>query len=295
MADNRSKDSPVPIDPFALVHPTARVAPDVQVGPFSVIEAGVRIGPGCRIASRVTLKAGLSLGSENVVEEGAVIGGLPQHLNRIENPGRIEIGDRNVLRENVTIHRPMEADGITRIGNDCLLMVGTHVAHDCQIGDRVVLTNNVMLAGHVTVGERVCMGGGAAIHQYCRVGRLAMVGGMARMTQDIPPFVTVDGASNLVVGLNRVGMRRAGLTLEQARDVKAAYQSVYRSGLDLEGRLNLLRDQFAEGPAAEFAPFLESSKRGCVRERRTPPSTTTMRVIHADDSMESPGELRKAG
>lgn len=288
------------IDPFALVHPTARVASDAQIGPFSVVEAGVTIGPGCRLASRVTVKSGVSLGPENIIEEGVVLGGLPQHINRIENPGQIEIGQGNVIRENVTIHRPMTSEGVTRIGNGCLLMVGTHVAHDCQIGDRVILTNNVMLAGHVSVGERACLGGGAAIHQYCRVGRLAMVGGMARITQDIPPFMTVDGASNLVVGLNRVGMRRAGFTLEQARDVKAAYQSIYRSGLDLAGRLSLLRDQFTDGPAAELAPFIEASTRGCIRERRVAPASG-IRVVHADGTATKPmvansqPQVRKAG
>ena len=285
------------IDPFAMVHPTAQLGPSVEVGPFSIIEAGAVIGSGCKIAPRVTIKSGVTLGSENTVAEGAVIGGLPQHLQRIESPGPVVIGDRNVIRENVTIHKAMTEAGETRIGNDCLLMVATHVAHDCVIGDRVVLTNNVMLAGHVTIGERAYLGGGAAIHQFCRVGRVAMVGGMARVTQDIPPFVMIDGGSGAVVGLNRVGLRRAGLDLADMRQVKAAYQVIYRSGLSLEARLEELDAQFSSGPAADFAPFFREGERGFVRERRTPPGAT-IRVLQdaVDDAATTPSsQQRKAG
>ena len=281
------------IDPNALVHPSAQLGPGVTVGPFSVIESGAKIGAGCQIASRVTIKSGVTLGVENVVEEGAVLGGLPQHLDRIKSPGPLLIGDRNVIRENVTLHLAMTDTGVTRVGDDCLLMVGSHVAHDCEIGDRVVLTNNVLLAGHVTIGARAYLGGGAAIHQFCRIGRVAMVGGMARVTQDIPPFVTLDGGTGSVVGLNRVGLRRAGLDLQAMRSVKAAYQLIYRSGLSFEERLAALDAEFPTGPASEFAPFFRDSERGFVRERRTPPGAT-IRVMQ-DEVEERANEQRRAG
>ncbi|MEN1681042.1 MAG: acyl-ACP--UDP-N-acetylglucosamine O-acyltransferase [Planctomycetota bacterium] len=282
----------MPIAPQAVVHPTARVAPDVEIGPFTVVEAGASIGAGCKIASRVTIKSGVVLGEANLVEEGAVIGGMPQHLVRPEAPGPVFIGDRNVIRENVTIHRAMETDGATRIGSDCLLMVGSHVAHDCTIADNVVLTNNVMLAGHVTVGERAYLGGGVAVHQHCRIGRLAMVGGMARVPQDVPPFVMIDGGSGLVVGLNRVGLRRAGLDRNQISDLKQAYQLLYRSGLTFDERIERIEATFAEGPVLELAEFFRGGVRGFTSERRTPPGATIRVVTDADDAADA---KRKAG
>ncbi|MCA9240898.1 MAG: hypothetical protein KDA37_11895, partial [Planctomycetales bacterium] len=163
--------------------------------------------------------------------------------------------------------------------NDCLLMVGSHVAHDCTVGNNVVLTNNAMLGGHVEVGDRAYLAGGAAVHQFCRVGRIAMVGGLARVTQDVPPFVLIDGESFAVVGLNKVGLRRAGLLLEEVRDLKAAYQIFYRSGLTFEERLETISAEFLHGPAAEFGEFFLGGSRGFVRERRTPPGAT-IRPIH---------------
>lgn len=280
------------VDSNACVHPDAEVAAGVEIGPFSVVEAGASIGPGCRLASRVTVKSGVTLGCENVLEEGTVLGGMPQHVERQLSPGPVIIGDRNVIRENATVHRAMHADGQTRIGNDCLLMVAAHVAHDCVVEDRVVLTNNVMLAGHVTVGERAYLGGGVAVHQFCRVGRLAMVGGMARIAQDVPPFVMIDGGSGLIVGLNKVGLRRAGFDREVVRSLKEAYQLIYRSGLSLEDRLSILDEQHPSGAASEFAPFFREGTRGFVRERRTPPGAI-IRVM--PDTEDAPVERRKAG
>lgn len=285
------------IDTYALVAPTACVSPDaeigpgVEIGPFCVVEAGAKIGAGSRLASRVTIKGGVTLGRENLVEEGAVLGGMPQHLVRPDSPGPVIIGDRNVIRENATVHRAMTDGGETRIGNDCLLMVASHVAHDCLVADRVVLTNNVMLAGHVTVGERAYLGGGVAVHQFCRVGRLAMIGGCARVAQDVPPFVMIDGGSGLIVGLNKVGLRRAGYDVEVIRSLKAAYQIIYRSGLSLEERLTILDEEFASGAASEFAPFFREGVRGFVRERRTPPGATIRVVAETEDT----AERRKAG
>ncbi|MEM8866485.1 MAG: acyl-ACP--UDP-N-acetylglucosamine O-acyltransferase [Planctomycetota bacterium] len=285
------------IDPYAIVHPTAQVGPGVEIGPFSIVEPGAIIGPGCKISSRVTIKSGVTLGEQNTVEEGAVLGGLPQHLSPPDSPGPVIIGDRNIIRENVTVHRAMKAEGETRIGNGCLLMVASHVAHDCTVADGAVLTNNVMLGGHVSVGSRAFLGGGSAVHQFCRIGRLAMVGGMARVAQDVPPFVMVDGGTGLIVGLNRVGLRRAELSRTELADLKSAYQIIYRSGLSLEDRLAELDATYSDGAAAEFAPFFRQGGRGFVRERRTPPAApaTTIRVVHADDAVDQTRRQRKAG
>jgi UDP-N-acetylglucosamine acyltransferase len=209
----------------------------------------------------------------------------------------VEIGDGNVIRENVTVHRALDAGNVTRIGSHCLLMVGAHVAHDCTVADGVILTSNVMLAGHVTVGERAYLSGGVAVHQYCNIGRLAMVGGMARVTRDVPPFVMIDGGSTMVVGLNKVGLRRAGFQPEEIRQLKGAYQVIYRSGLAWEEILDALELEFPEGPAAEFRPFFLSGKRGFVQERRTPPGAIVrlMRDEERDNSVILPDLEKKVG
>jgi UDP-N-acetylglucosamine acyltransferase len=166
-------------------------------------------------------------------------------------------------------------------------MVGAHVAHDCTLGNNVILTNNSMLGGHVNVGDRAYVSGGVAVHQFCRIGRLAMVGGLARVRQDVPPFVTVDGGSTMIVGLNRVGLRRAGFTPEQMGELKEAYRAIYRSGLPWEEMLATLEVQFPTGPAAEFLIFfLGGHQRGFVQERRTPPGATVRLVRDEDDSVE---------
>jgi len=274
-----------PEDPLVSIHSLAAVSPyailgnHVRIGPFSVVEPGVEIGDGTTLASRVVVRTGTSLGRDNIVCEGAVLGGMPQHLHMPEFPGRLAIGDGNVIRENVTVHRAMDADKTTRIGNGCLLMVGAHVAHDCTLGNNVILTNNSMLGGHVTVADRAFLSGGVAVHQFCRIGRLAMVGGLARVRQDVPPFVTLDGGSTMVVGLNRVGLRRAGFTPQQILDLKDAYRLVYRSGLAWDEMLDALGNQFTDGPAAEFhAFFVGGHQRGFVQERRTPPGAT-VRIV----------------
>jgi UDP-N-acetylglucosamine acyltransferase len=221
----------VSIHPLAVVSPHAELGTNVRIGPFCVVEAGVVLGDGCTLASRVTVKSGTVVGRDNLIMEGTVLGGMPQHLHMPEHPGTITIGDGNVFRENCTVHRALAAGNETRIGNRCLLMVDAHVAHDCKVADGVILTNGVMLGGHVTVGEKACMGGASAAHQYCRIGRLAMVGGMARVIRDVPPFTMLDGQTAMIVGLNKVGLRRAGFTAAMMNDLKAAYRVIYRSGL----------------------------------------------------------------
>jgi len=285
------------IHPLAEVSPDAQLGVDVEIGPFAVVEDNVVIGDRCRIMPRSSIKRGSTLGSDNIVGEGAVLGGLPQHLNQPEQPGRLVIGNRNVIRENSTLHLAYHTEAATTLGDDCLLMVGAHVAHDCTVGNHVVLTNNAMLGGHVTVGDRAYLGGGSAVHQNCRVGRLVMVGGLARLDQDVPPFMMVDGETNQVVGLNRVGLRRAGLTPQDRLELKDAYQVLYRAGLMWKDMLSELEHRFTDGVASEFATFLRDSARGYVRERRQPPKAT-IRLIR--ENPDAAGELlsepiKKAG
>jgi UDP-N-acetylglucosamine acyltransferase len=213
---------------------------------------------------------------------------MPQHVHMPEHPGVVTIGDGNVIRENVTVHRALAAGHATRIGHRSLLMVNTHVAHDCTLGDGVILTNNTMLGGHVSVADRAYLSGSVAVHQFCRIGRLAMVGGLARVRQDIPPFVTIDGGTTMVVGLNKVGLRRAGFATDQVAQLKAAYRLIYRSGLPWDELLDALRLEFPEGPASEFLPFFLNNKRGFVQERRTPPGAIVRLLREDDDEAAAP-------
>jgi UDP-N-acetylglucosamine acyltransferase len=262
------------LHPLAVISPLAEIASGVKIGPFCVIEPNVTIGPDCILESHVIIKEGTALGPRNRVFDGAVLGGLPQHVHIPERPGKVVIGSGNTIRENVTIHRALDENHTTFIGDNCLLMVNAHIAHDCHLGNNVILTNNVMLAGHITIGDRAYLSGAAGVHQFCRIGTLAMVGGQAHVSQDIPPFVTVDGLSSLVVGLNQVGLRRAGYDPAKIQQIKDAYRVIYRSGLMWKEILEILRTDFAFGPASVFHEFLSSTKRGIVSERRMPPNAT---------------------
>jgi len=254
-----------------------------------VIEPDVTIEDGCILESRVVIKDGTTLGPNNHVFEGSVIGGLPQHVHVPENPGRVVIGAGNTIRENVTIHRALENDEATVIGDSNLLMVNTHIAHDCRLGNNTIFANNAMIAGHVTVGDRAYMSGAAAAHQFCRIGSLAMVGGQAHIVKDVPPFVTVDGLSSLIVGLNQIGLRRAGYSADDVCRLKEAYRVIYRSGLTWNEILARLRVEFADGPASLFCQFLSTTTRGITCERRPPPGATirisSERLTSANEEM----------
>lgn len=262
------------IHPHAVVSPDAKLGVDVVVGPFCIVEHDVVIGDGCWLSGHVTIKAGTTIGQNNKFYEGCVIGGLPQHANPPGPPGRLEIGNGNVFRENVTIHRSLYEDQATLIGNDSFLMVAAHIAHDCVLENRVIIANNTALSGHVIVGERAFISGMVAVHQYCRIGSMAMVGGMARITRDVPPYITVDGVTNRVAGLNLVGLKRNGLSSEQISTLKQAYRLIFRSGMVWEEMLAELEGQFTTGLASNFAPFFRASKRGCTPERRVPAAAT---------------------
>ena len=256
------------IHPLALVSPSAMVGSEVTIGPFCVIEDGVSIGPGCRLASNVVIKDGTTIGESNTIHEGAILGGRPQHLHAMEQTGRLTIGSGNTIREHVTIHRALKGGQTTTIGDDNLLMVCVHVGHDCCIGNHTIIVNNVMLAGHVNVQDHAYLSGAVAVHQFCRVGAYAMVGGLARIKQDVLPFLTVDGESSKVVGLNSIGLWRNGFTREQIAQIKSAYRIIYRQNLRVEAIIAKLQDEFPSGPAAAFAPFLEMLERGFITDRR---------------------------
>lgn len=271
------------IHPLALVSPQAELGKGVTIGPFSIVESDVVIGEGCTLASRVTVKSGTSLGANNHVAEGAVLGGAPQHTRPPAEFGRLLIGSGNTLRENCTLHRALHAGCQTVIGDHNYLMVGAHVAHDCRIGNHTIFANNALLAGHVTVEDRAFISGAVAVHQFCRIGALAMVGGHARVVQDVPPYMMVDGVTGCIVGLNLVGLRRNGFRADEVLQLKTAYRLIYRSGLKWTEVLDQLKRRFDVGAAAEFHRFLSHGTRGFVQERRMPPNATLKLRRAADD------------
>ncbi|HTM54365.1 MAG TPA: acyl-ACP--UDP-N-acetylglucosamine O-acyltransferase, partial [Pirellulales bacterium] len=271
------------IHPQALVSPHATLGNRITIGPFAIVEPDVVIGDDCTLASRVVIKSGTTLGDNNTIHEGTVIGGLPQHTRMPEKLGRVLIGSHNTIRENCTVHRALHEGTVTTVGSNNLLMVGAHVGHDSLVGCNVILANNVLLGGFVNVADRAFVSGAVGVHQFCRIGRLAMVGGCARVVQDVPPYVTVDGHSGYIVGLNLVGIRRNGYTPEDAAQLKAAYRLIYRRGLRWVEVLEQLQKEFPSGPAADFYPFLSQGTRGFVQERRMPPGATLKLRRDSDD------------
>ncbi|MCH7472677.1 acyl-ACP--UDP-N-acetylglucosamine O-acyltransferase, partial [bacterium] len=196
----------------AMVHPDARLGPDVSVGAYAIIGPGVAVGRGTAIESHAVIDQNTRIGEDCHIYSHAVIGSDSQDLKYAGEPTYLEVGDRTVLREYVTLNRGSREGSVTRVGSDCMLMTGVHIAHDCQLGDHVVMANLATLAGHITVGDGVVIGGLAAFHQFLRVGQLAMVGGTAGVMQDVPPYCMVQGAPPATVrALNLVGLARAGV------------------------------------------------------------------------------------
>jgi UDP-N-acetylglucosamine acyltransferase len=274
------------IHPTAIVDPRAELGQNVIIGPYCIVESGAVIGEGSQLAARAIVKSRTTLGKNNEIGEGAVLGGRAQHVQVHEPGGTLVIGDGNRIRENATIHRGWTNEGSTNIGNGCMIMVNAHIGHDSRIGNHCILVNNVMIAGHVTLEDRAYLAGGSAVHQFCRVGRLAMVGGMAKIKQDVPPFILIDGSTAAeVVGLNKVGLRRNGYTAEDMLQLKAAYRVIYREGRRWSEVLDILAASFQAGPAAEFHEFLKSGKRGFVQERRISRKATLKIVDPSEDEM----------
>lgn len=255
------------IDPRAVIAPDARIAADVQIGPYAVIGAEVSIGSGCRIGPHVVIEGPTRIGSDNRIFQFASIGGDPQDKKYAGERTALHIGDRNIFREYVTVNRgTVTGAGVTRIGNDNLLLAYSHVAHDCVLGDHIVMSNAVNLAGHVELGDWVIFGGYAGAHQFCRIGAHAFIGNNTSVLQDVPPYVLATGHPAEPRSVNIEGLKRRGFGEEQLRAIRNAYRVLYRSELKLEEALVQLRGMVVEqqclGPMVEF---IEKSSRGLAR------------------------------
>jgi UDP-N-acetylglucosamine acyltransferase len=248
------------IDARAVISPQAQIAADVQIGPFSVIGANVIIGAGTWVGSHVVIEGATNIGSDNKIFQFASIGSAPQDKKYNGEPTRLEIGDRNVFRESVTVNRGTAQDlGVTRIGNDNLLMAYSHVAHDCQLGNQIVMANCSTLGGHVEVGDWVTMGGLSAVHQHTKVGAHCFLAHNAAVTRDVPPYVMAVGRPAEPHSVNAVGLQRRGFTPEQILNIRRAYRILYRSGLKLAAALQRLEEAAQTQP--EIVPFVEFIKR----------------------------------
>ncbi|HET7370223.1 MAG TPA: acyl-ACP--UDP-N-acetylglucosamine O-acyltransferase [Gammaproteobacteria bacterium] len=255
------------IDERAVVDPGARVGEGVSVGPYSVIGPDVEIGAGTWIGPHVVVRGPTRIGAENRIFQFASVGEEPQDKKYRDEPTGLEIGDRNTIREYVTINRGTTQDrGATTIGNDNWIMAYVHIAHDCVIGDDIILANAVTLAGHVTIDSYANLGGFTKVHQFCRVGRYSFCGMDTGLTRDVPPFVMASGMPAQPFGINSEGLRRRGFSAEQVANIKRAYRLLYRSGLRLEEAREQLAERAQKQPElAVLVEFLEASERGIIR------------------------------
>ena len=247
----------MPVDPTAVVHPSAlvedgaEIGPGTEVGPFAVIGGEVKLGAGVVIKSHAVVTGATEIGDETVVFPFAVVGEVPQDLKFRGEKTRLVIGKRNRIREGATLNVGTDGGGgVTRVGDDCLLMTGSHVAHDVQMGDRVVLANQVALAGHCVIGDDVIVGGLAAIHQFCRIGRGAIIGGITRVANDVIPFGFVCAEDGILQGLNLIGLKRRGVERDEIRALRAAYDELAKG----------------EGTFAERAERIATTDSALVRE-----------------------------
>ena len=249
------------IHPTAIIDPAALLAGDVTVGPGAIVEAGAVIGEGCRIQARAIITGHVRMGARNTIGQGAILGADPQDFSfKPEISSHVVIGDDNVIREYATIHRATKEGGATRLGNNNFLMVGVHMGHDSSVGNRVVIANNCLLAGHVEVQDGAVLGGGSVFHQFLRVGKLCMVRGGERFNKDVPPFVSAYGTS-LVSGINAVGLKRAGFSAAARMEIKRAFKLVYREGFNISQAIEESKKQ-TWGPEAQyFLDFIATAKK----------------------------------
>jgi len=256
------------IHPTAIVSPLAKLGNNVRIGPYCVVGAHVELGDDCILHSHVVLEGHSTFGRGNEFFPFAVVGGKTQDLKYTGEPTYLEVGDHNVFRENCTVHRGTHEDLPTRIGSNNLLLCYSHVAHDCQLGNHIILSNSVGLAGHIIVEDHVIVSGLAACHQFCRIGKHSIIGGLAKVVQDVPPFMIVDGHPAATRGLNIVGLQRRGFLEEDIRSLKAAYKKLFlKKDGNLANQISALKATHeGDNPhVAYLIHFIENSERGVTR------------------------------
>ena len=253
------------IHPTAIIHPKAKLDPTVEAGPYAVIDENVTLGAGCKVGPHVYITGVTQIGANNRFYAGAVIGEAPQDVKYKDTPTRLRIGDNNLFREHVTVHRSTKEEDETVIGSNNFLMANSHVAHNVVIGNSVILANGALLAGHAQVADRVFVSGNCLVHQFVRIGTLALMQGGSGISKDLPPFTLARG-DNSICGLNIIGLRRAGLTSEERLELKGLYHALFRTTAPLSQVLAAAKEKFTGAPARLMLDFVASSKRGVCRD-----------------------------
>ncbi|HLJ54688.1 MAG TPA: acyl-ACP--UDP-N-acetylglucosamine O-acyltransferase [Chthonomonadaceae bacterium] len=251
------------IHPSAVIHTSADIDSTVEIGPFCFVGENVTLGPGTRVHAGAHILKNTRIGRNCHVFTGAVIGGPPQDHKYRNEETYVEIGDENILRECVTIHRATGEGQVTRIGNGNMVMAYAHIGHNCHIGDRVTIASYVGISGHVTVEDGVNFGGSSGVHQFCRIGTLAMVGGMSGINKDVPPYMTATGLPAQVIDVNVRGLRRAGVPAKTRGDVRSAYKLLYRSNLNQSQALEAIEEEIDSSPELEhLLDFIRNTRAG---------------------------------
>lgn len=249
------------IHPTAIVAPGALVDPNCEVGAYAVIDGDVQVGASCRVGPHVHLTGRTEIGANNVFHTGCVIGDAPQDLKYKGEPTRLRIGDGNVFREHVTVHRSAKLGEDTVVGSNNFLMANSHVGHNCQLGNNIIIANGALLGGHVTVEDRVFISGNCLLHQFVRVGALALMQGGSAISKDLPPF-TIARGDNHICGLNIIGLRRAGISAQDRLELKRLYRRLFRSGELISAAADTMDADFASSHARTLLEFVRASKRG---------------------------------
>ncbi len=264
------------IDPSARIEAGAAIGSDVTIGPYCTIGAHVRVGDGCRLIAHVNLTGHTTIGRRTVIHPFASLGSPPQSFSYRGGPTTLDVGAECDIRENVTMNTGTEdGGGKTQVGDGCFFMVGSHVGHDCHIGNKVVFANNTVLGGHVTIGDNVVFGGGVAVRQFVRIGEGAMIVGLSGVRADVIPFATAQGPLANLVGLNVVGMRRRGLSKSDIHRVRAAYEALFFGEGGFRARIDKVAAEFGdEGLVGKIISFIRAGKR---------PFTMAVRRSEADE------------
>jgi UDP-N-acetylglucosamine acyltransferase len=253
------------IHPTAIISPDAEIAADVEIGAFAIVGEGCVIGAGSVIAPRATLERNVTLGRSVKVGMGSILGGPPQDLKYAGEETSVEIDDGTMIREYVTINRGTSHSFKTTVGKNCLLMTYVHIGHDCRVGNSVILSNVVQLAGHVAIEDKAIISGLSAVHQFARVGRHSFIGGMSRVAKDIPPFLKAVGSPVKLYGLNTIGLQRSGMDEATILELKRAYRLLFRSDLNITQAIERAQSELDQLPEVkELLEFVEASERGVV-------------------------------